>query len=410
MKAKFLKSILAIVCLFAVMLSGCSLFGSDDNSDIQPEPTVYTIIYYDGDKVQTINVKDGDVYSIATPLPSKKGYDFIGLFDAETGGTQYVSATGVSISPFSDGKNLTLYPQFKPKEYTLSLSYGEATATEVRSLTALYGESCPALPGNLKIANKYYMLFQGWYTRENCRGIQVSDENGISEVTMDDEFISLADSNRNITLYAGFKTQTYTVRFFDKDRTTVLKTAEIAHGETISSVKPDKTADGLNIMSWVNAYGTDFSDSPITSDISLYANECKPDEVVYDATVRTGDYKLAGSGKYITNEIVLSKNISDLIDEGYTKLKITVNFNLKEVDDCYQYISLYDSTGVDIYSERVEHGGTKKYTSWKTHSFTCEISLDKLKSSTLYFKCQAENKIFKDFYIGTVTATIVATL
>ena len=407
MKAKFLKLILATVCILAVMLSGCSLFGSDD--DLQSETVTYTIMYYDGDEVQTISVKPGDVYSIATPLPSKMGYEFMGLYDAEVGGTQYVSSTGISVSPFNNNKNITLYPQFRAKEYIITLDYGEAAVSDGQTLMVEYGKTFPTLPGNPEITNKYYMLFQGWYTEEDCKGTQISGTNGVSSVMFDEDMASLADSNRNITLYAGFKIQTYTVTFYTADRATILKTAEVEHGETIASVKPKKTSDGRSILSWENAYGVDYTNSVVIGDIALYVGTCLPDEIVYDDTVRTGDYKLSGSGKYVVDEITLSEDIIELSDKGYTKLKITVNFDLKEVDDCYQYISLYDSTGVDIYSERVEHGGTNKDTSWKTHSFTCEISLDKLKSSTLYFKCQAENKIFKDFYIGKITAVITAT-
>ena len=62
----------------------------------------------------------------------------MGLYDAEVGGTQYVSASGASLSPFNDGKNMVLFPQFKAKDYTVILDYQGAPVTGSRQLTASY--------------------------------------------------------------------------------------------------------------------------------------------------------------------------------------------------------------------------------------------------------------------------------
>lgn len=74
---------LSLVLLFTFMLSGCEMF---ENWFKDEEEPVYTVMYTDGAKTYTIEVKNGDVYSIEKPLPSKQGYDFIGLYDAEIGG------------------------------------------------------------------------------------------------------------------------------------------------------------------------------------------------------------------------------------------------------------------------------------------------------------------------------------
>ena len=105
---------LVIVMLFTVMFSGCGLFGG--GADDEKEDTLYTILYNDGKETRTIQVRNGQVYSLSD-IPSKDGYDFLGLYDSEAGGTQYVTASGVSVSAFTDKKNMTLFPQFKPKEY-----------------------------------------------------------------------------------------------------------------------------------------------------------------------------------------------------------------------------------------------------------------------------------------------------
>lgn len=62
-------------------------------------------------------------------IPQRTGYTFEGLFDAEVGGTQYVSANGSSVSVFSDKKNMVLFPHFKAKTYSIILDYQEAEVT-----------------------------------------------------------------------------------------------------------------------------------------------------------------------------------------------------------------------------------------------------------------------------------------
>ena len=99
---------LAAVMLCSVFLSGCGLFGSGDdgnNNNTQTTPTEYTIQYTDDVGAHTLTVTDGATYSLET-MPERLGYDFMGLFDAKTGGTQYVDETGQSLTPFTDKKNI----------------------------------------------------------------------------------------------------------------------------------------------------------------------------------------------------------------------------------------------------------------------------------------------------------------
>ena len=112
--------LLVVVMLFSFVLYGCDLLngGSSESSS-----EIYTIMYSDGDEVHTLSVAYGELYTIERPFPSREGYDFSGLYDAEVGGTQYVTANGVCVSPFYERKNIVLYPQFTAKTYTLLLDY-----------------------------------------------------------------------------------------------------------------------------------------------------------------------------------------------------------------------------------------------------------------------------------------------
>lgn len=166
----------------------------------------------------------------------------------------------------------------------------------------------------------------------------------------------------------------------------------------------------------------DYDDKSLEFDLSLVGDLTQPTEyvspdelnngleplVVFNETIRTGDCKIAGSGKYTLDVFTLEKTIAALMETGYTKLVISINYDLKEVDNCKQYVSLFTSTDYIIRKETIEHGGSSKQTSWGTHLMECEIELEKLDSNIFNFKVQAENAIFKDFYIGTVSVRIVA--
>ena len=102
------KSIISFLLIFAVIFSLFGCGGGDNESSATDTETVYVIQYADDTGTHTINVKNGELYSLES-LPSKTGYEFLGLFDAEVGGTQYVSATGTAVAAFTDNKNIVLY-------------------------------------------------------------------------------------------------------------------------------------------------------------------------------------------------------------------------------------------------------------------------------------------------------------
>ena len=119
LNVKKIKLILAIaiMILVIVFLAGCN---DDKEDETVPTQSEYTIYYIDDSGMHQLIVQTGKVYSIET-IPSKTGYNFLGLFDAEIGGVQYINSSGVSLQPFNNQQDLVLYAQYAPKEYTLIL-------------------------------------------------------------------------------------------------------------------------------------------------------------------------------------------------------------------------------------------------------------------------------------------------
>lgn len=237
----------------------------------------YVIQYTDDTGTYTIDVKQGSPYSMEV-VPTREGYEFLGLFDAEVGGTQYVNSKGSSLSSFSDGKNLVLFPQFKAKEYTLALDYQGAAVTGEREVTVSYGSKIASLPTNVTYENKKFM---GWYTEPNRGGIQVADQYGViptnSIITPD--IFDLTDPNGFIRLYAGFQGEMRTVTLYISENA-VPEEVEIEHGTPVTEVGLDLRVDGKAVISWSlkpnDTEKTEIFNGKVTSDMVLYAAEYAP--------------------------------------------------------------------------------------------------------------------------------------
>ena len=72
------------------------------------------------------------------------------------------------------------------------------------------------------------------------------------------------------------------------------------------------------------------------------------------------------------------------------------------------YVNLYDENNKSLYNRRVEHGGNSVNHSYASYTIELEIDLDSLPSNKFRIEFKAENKIFKDFYVGTVTGKVIA--
>lgn len=134
------------------------------------------------------------------------------------------------------------------------------------------------------------------------------------------------------------------------------------------------------------------------------------DLVVYNSTIRKGEYKVTGSGRTCSASFALSKSISNLKSMGYNKVRVYIDYQLREQDNCWIYVNLYDENNKSLYYRRVEHGGTAVNYDYASYTIELELDLDKLPSNKFRIEFKAEDKIFKDFYVGTVTGKATAIL
>ena len=272
--------LLVAVSVMSIGLTACGLFDDDDNggSNTPSEPVKYTIQYTDDNGTHTITVESGQPYSIDV-IPERTGYEFTGLYDAQTGGTQYVAANGSSVSPFTDNKNMVLFPQFKAKQYKVVLNYGDAPVTGMREIDADYNTELPELPINLTVANKD---FKGWFTEPNCGGTQIADTYGVlpDRRLVTEQNFDLSNANGYIYLYAGFTGTMRTITFYVGDGNAPI-VMQVEHGTLISDVVPYyRDEDGYAVLEWTQESNpTDNSavfKGEVTHDMTLCAKTLAP--------------------------------------------------------------------------------------------------------------------------------------
>ena len=285
-----------IVALALLVLLVCPVFfvacGEDTpqgegEENTPPAETEYAIQYTDDNGVHTILVKNGALYSI-TDIPQRTGYTFLGLYDAEVGGTQYVNAAGSALGPFNDNKNVVLFPHFAANQYTLALDFQGAEVIGEREVAVEYGARLPELPKNLTLKDKEFM---GWYTQPNCKGEQIADKYGIlpGKSIVDEVTFDLSDERGIIYLYAGFRGQMYDVTFYFGDGIEP-ETVQVEHGTSIADVVPETRVNGLGVYRWsITENDTELADAftgKVTSDLVLYAAQFAP---VIDFEVNGGE-------------------------------------------------------------------------------------------------------------------------
>ena len=281
------KTIISFLLILAVSFSLFACGGASGNDEWDSDKE-YTIQYNDDDGLHTISVKNGELYSM-TSIPSKTGYEFLGLFDAEVGGTQYVNASGSALSVFTDGKNIVLYPQFKAKEYTLVLDYQGAAVTGVRSMQVEYDSTVNNLPMNLTMENKNFV---GWFTEPNKGGEQVFDEYGAIPMKniVNDEIFEITDSTKTLYLYAGFKGEEFTVTFY-YDGISTPEEVKVEYGTYIADVQTETRVDGKGVLYW----STTRND---TEKKNIFTGQITGAKVLYSAEFAPViDFETNGGGK-----------------------------------------------------------------------------------------------------------------
>ncbi len=260
---------------------GTTYSDGDSVSDLTSAITLYaqwTIITYtisydgngaDGGSTDAQNVEYGGTLAVSLNGFTRTGYSFAGWnTQADGEGTSY--AAGDEIADMTS--ILTLYAQWTADTYAVTFDGNGSTSGSIPSVSVTYGAGEVTLPANGFTKTGY--TFTGWNTQANGGGVSYADGSSVSDLLSD------------LTLYAQWTADTYTVSF-DGNGSTSGTTAsmQVTYGEAAKALTANGfTRDDYSFAGWNTAAdgsGTSYADgaeiSDLTADLVLYAQWEKDD-------------------------------------------------------------------------------------------------------------------------------------
>ena len=149
--------------------------------------------------------------ALILPTPTRDGYWFIGWYDAANGGNK-VGDAGIAYNP---AKEITLYAHWQEQvNYTVTYN---ANSGSCDTASATYEGSALILP----TATKEGHTFNGWYTLASG-GTKIGNEG--------DSYIP----SSNVTLYAQWKINNYTVAVTTSNATVTINGQSVSNGNNVS--------------------------------------------------------------------------------------------------------------------------------------------------------------------------------
>ena len=209
------------------------------------EQDTYTVRFKKDGKnyIEPYTVTSGEKITAPTPNPEKDGYTFK-YWSTKSNGTAYNFNTPVT-------SNITLYAVFEIKTYTVTFKNGNDTFGT--PITVNHGETVTPPSTNPEQAGR---TFTHWSILENGE----TPYNFSTAVT------------GNITLYAVFSNDTYTVTF-KNGNSNYGSPITVNYGETVTAPSTTPKKDGYTFSYWsltANGEAFDFT-TPITKNTDLYA-------------------------------------------------------------------------------------------------------------------------------------------
>ena len=229
-------------------------------------------------------VKHGQPVTKPSPAPEEYGYTFGGWYKKQTcpNDSKFDFTTSIT-------DHITLYAKWEINKYTVKFDFNTGKTSTPKTEEVEYGNpvSEPAKPTNTGYT------FGGWYTDQACTDGK--------EFTFGADGKSTTPITDNITLYAKWTKNRYTVTFDVDGQTDLIPPVSVEHGNGVS--KPDTsklTKEGCTFDGWytdathTNKY-TNWGDS-ITRNTTFYARwNVNPYELTIhytdtDSTTKSYDY------------------------------------------------------------------------------------------------------------------------
>ena len=260
-------------------------------------------------------LKKGDkLTSEQLPTLTVDGYTFGGWYNGET-----KIEAGYTVTC-----DLELTAQWEANKYTVQFNANGGSGT-MDDQTFAYDEQ-KALTANTFARTGY--TFAGWNTQANGSGTNYSDKASVSNLT--------ATANGEVTLYAKWKIETYTITYYNCDGATN-GNPESYHVETGTIKLENPTRTGYTFGGWYtdNNFSTDKKVTQIakgsTGNIILYAQWAEAEANAYYVSNNGDDSK---AGTYFAPFKTLQKAVDTAItsNDGETTYTIYVMNNITGTD------------------------------------------------------------------------------
>ena len=185
--------------------------GTDESPVWQTEGNkVYKLTLQNGEEANALYANSGN---FTLPAPAEReGYTFAGWFTAQADGTQVQDDATLTT-------DLTLYAQWTANSYTVTFDANGGEGS-MNQQTFTYDVKQTLTP-NAFTRTGY--SFTGWNTQADGNGSTYVDKAEVQNLT--------AEAGANITLYAQWSINSYTIRFVNADGTE-LQSSEVEYGQT----------------------------------------------------------------------------------------------------------------------------------------------------------------------------------
>ena len=328
--------------------------GVSTNQKEQDKNQTYSLVYnLDGGtgSITDSTFKVGDKVTISSTVPVKAGYKFLGWSTKKSASSaSYKAGDSVTLNDAYDGK-VTLYAVWQGKTYTVKYDSNGGTGSMDDSV--------------FKLATDV-RLSSNKFTKENYTFIGWSTSKG-GEVTYTNEakVKDLGGEGDIVTLYAVWKSNTYTIKYDSNGGNGFAGESSYNYGNSIKLTKNKFTKDGYTFIGWntnkdANAalYTDEQEVSGLSGNITLYAVwRSNTYTIKYDSNGGNGSMSNVSHGYGESKR--LAKNT--FTKEGYTFVGWNTDKNAS--------VALY--TDEQEVSNIGESGETVTlYAVWKANTYT----------------------------------------
>jgi len=228
----------------------------------------------------------------APDSPAKTGYSFAGWFK-EAGLTNSWAFANDTVAA-----STTLYAKWTANTYTVTFEAQSGTAANPASKVVTYASTY----GTLATTTRTGYAFGGWYTGTGGTGTQITSSSAVDIVA-------------NLTLYAKWTANTYTVTFDAQTGTAPIPASKVVAYDALYGALPTTTRTGYTFSGWYT--GTGGTGTRITEEtqVALTANQ-----TLYARWTALPTYKVTYSGNGSESGTVPSDANSYLAGAGATVL------------------------------------------------------------------------------------------